>query len=85
MAASIYLLCMLTSLACAWLLYRSYLHSRHRLLFWSTLCFAGLTVSNLILIIDRLVLPEVDISTPRLLVSLVAVALLLYGLIWEEE
>ena len=85
MAASIYLACMLTSFACAWLLYRSYLHSRHRLLFWSTLCFAGLTVSNLLLVVDRLVLPEVDMITARLVVSLVAVGLLLYGLIWEEE
>ena len=85
MAAAIYLICMLTSLACAVLLYRGYMRSRHRLLFWSTLCFAGLTVSNGILVLDRLVYPNVDLTTARLTVSLLSVALLVYGLIWEEE
>jgi hypothetical protein len=61
------------------------MRSRHRLLFWSTLCFAGLTVSNGILVLDRLVYPNVDLTTPRLAVSLLSVALLVYGLIWEEE
>lgn len=85
MAAIIYTLCALTCFACAFLLLRAYARVHHRLLFWSGLCFVGLTISNLILVLDRLVFPDIDISTPRLIAALLAVALLLYGLIWEGE
>ena len=85
MAAIIYLLCTLTCLACFGLLLRAWRASRSRLLFWSALCFAGLTLMNLLLVIDMLVLPAVDLSTLRLVTGLLALLLLLYGLIWEEE
>jgi len=55
------------------------------LLFWSALCFAGLSLNNFLLVIDRLVLPAADLSTWRLTAALLAPLLLLYGLIWEEE
>jgi hypothetical protein len=84
-AALIYLLCTLTSLACFVLLLRGWRSSRSRLLFWSALCFAGLTMNNFLLVIDKLVLPAIDLSTWRLTVALLAVLLLLFGLIWEEE
>ena len=45
MSAVIYSLCALTSVACAWFLLRAYARTRHRLLFWSGLCFVMLTVS----------------------------------------
>lgn len=85
MAAAIYMLCALTAMGCTWLLLRSYVRRRHRLLFWSGLCFAGLSVNNLILVVDRLVIPETDLSTWRLVAALLALLPLLYGLIWEEE
>ncbi|GIZ53120.1 DUF5985 family protein [Noviherbaspirillum aridicola] len=86
MAAVIYSLCALTSMLCTWLLLRSYSVNRYRLLLWSGLCFAGLSVNNLLLVIDRLLLPTtVDLSTVRLVVGLIALLPLLYGLIWEEE
>jgi len=86
MAPVVYSLCALTCLACFVLLLRSYLASRHRLLFWSALCFAGMTVNNILLVIDKLILPtQVDLSLWRLAAALAAVVLLLYGLIWEEE
>ncbi len=84
MAAVIYLVCALTSLACAWLLLRTYRRTRFRLLLWSGLCFAGLTVNNVLLVLDRLVFLETDLSTARLLTGLAAMALLLYGLIGES-
>ena len=62
MAETIYSLCTLTSLACAWLLLRSYRATRHRLLFWSTLCFAGLTLNNVLLLVDKLVLADTDLT-----------------------
>jgi hypothetical protein len=85
MAPIIYFLCMLTSLACFGLLLRAWRSSRSRLLFWSALCFAGLTLNNFLLVIDKLVLPAVDLTALRLVVALVAPLLLLFGLIWEEE
>jgi len=86
MAPVIYSLCALTSLACFVLLWRSWLASRSRLVFWSALCFAGLSVNNVLLVVDKILLPtQVDLTTWRLLAALAAVLLLLYGLVWEEE
>lgn len=87
MAASIiYMLCALTAFACACLILRSYLRSRLRLLLWSGLCFCGLFINNVMLVIDRILTgPEVNLSTWRLAVALVALLPLLFGLIWVEE
>lgn len=80
----VYALCAATAAACAVLLLRGYLNTRHRLLLWSGLSFAGLTINSLLLVLDRLVFPDVDMSTWRLVVALVAVLLLLCGLILES-
>jgi hypothetical protein len=85
-AALIYSLCALTSIMCLVLLWRSWRASGARLLFWSALCFGALSVNNVLLVLDRVVWPvEVDLGIPRLLAALVAVLLLLFGLIWEED
>ena len=87
MAALIYVLCAVTSLLCAVLLLRSWRRGRAPLLLWSGLCFAGLTVSNVLLVLDRLVFPgpEIDFTLPRLAVALASLLLLLVGLIWESD
>lgn len=85
MAAIIYMLCALTAFACAWLLLRSYFEHHHRLLLWSGLCFAGMFLNNLILVFDKLIFLQQDLTTWRLLAGLIALLLLLYGLIWEDE
>ncbi len=86
MAETIYTLCTLTSLACAWLLLGSYRRTGHRLLFWSGLCFVGMTLNNLLLMLDKLVFPTtIDLLPWRLGAALVAVCLLLFGLIYEKE
>lgn len=86
MGALIYSLCALTSLACAVFLWRAWSAAGHRLLFWSALCFAGLTVNNVLLVLDKVVFPvEVDLITWRLCAALLAVLLLLVGLIWEDQ
>lgn len=81
----VYLLCALTSLGCAVLLFRGYRQSRARLLLWSALCFACFSLNNILLIIDVRIVPEHDLSVPRTIPSLVGIALLLYGLIWETK
>jgi len=85
-AAAIYSLCAAVALLCAALLLRAYRRNRYRLLLWSGLCFAGLTLNNALLIVDKIFLPvQVDLSALRLAVSLMSVLVLLYGLIWEAE
>jgi hypothetical protein len=74
-----------TTLVCAILLLQAYRRVRRRLLLWSGLCFAVLTFSNSLVFVDLIVLPEVDIYVYRLLTAVVAMALLLYGLIWEAQ
>lgn len=81
----VYLLCFLTSSACAWLLGRSYRRSGARLLLWSSLCFLLLAGNNLMVAIDMLVLPDVDLRLHRLLLALAAVSILLFGFIWDLE
>lgn len=83
--AAVYLLCLLTSAACAFLLARSYVATRARLLLWSALCFLFLALNNLVLIFDRMIMPDVSFSTLRVALSLIAVSLLLFGLIWDRE
>lgn len=86
MAPFIYALCALTSILCSVLLLRGYRRTGYRLLFWSGLCFAGMTINNLLLVLDRVVFPPaVDLVPLRLWTALIALLPLLYGLIWEEE
>jgi hypothetical protein len=85
MAAVIYGLCALTALLCAWLLLQAYRRGRYRLLLWSGLCFVGLTLNNLLLVLDKVVFPHIDMSTPRVGVALLAMTVLIYGLIWDTE
>ena len=85
MAALIYGLCALVALTCALLLLRAYARQRYRLLLWSGLCFAGLTVNNALLVLDKLYLPLVDLTDLRMLVALLSITTLLYGLIWDAD
>jgi hydrogenase/urease accessory protein HupE len=85
MAQIIYGLCTLTSLACAWMLLGTYRRNGVRLLFWSGLCFVGMSVNNVLLVLDKLVLPQVDLLPLRLISALVALLLLLFGLIYENN
>lgn len=84
MAPFVYVLCTLTSLLCAVLLLRGYARGRKRLLLWSGLCFAGLTVSNALMFADLAVLPpQVNLYMPRLVTAATAMLLLVYGLVWD--
>jgi len=85
MADAVFLLCAATSLACAVLLLRGYAHNRVPLLLWSSLCFVGLAINNVLLVVDFLILPQRDLSTVRHLPALVGMLLLVYGLIWDSE
>jgi len=91
MAATVYILCALTSLACAVMLWRGFVQSRARFLMWSSLCFVALAINNVLLFTDKIVFPNVSdvLGVPfpiwRSVVALIGLALLIYGLIWDAE
>ena len=86
MAALVYILGTLITLLCAALLLRGYFRGRKRLLLWSGLCFVGLTVSNLLLFIDLILLGgDISLHIARLASAAGGMLLLLYGLVWDSE
>lgn len=85
MAGPVYVLGALIALACCVLLLRGYRRGRQKLLLWSGLCFLGLSISNFLIFVDLIVLTHVDLYFLRLAVDCLAMAMLLYGLIWETE
>lgn len=81
----IYVLCALTATLCAFLLLRGYKRSGASLLFWSGICFCGLALNNIILVVDRLIIPHTDLTLFRMTPAVLGVAALLYGLIVETD
>jgi hypothetical protein len=87
MAEAVYVLCALTSVLCAGLLFRAYRGNRSRLLLWSTLCFVFLAFNNVLLFIDLVVLPgpDFDLRWARTGTALVGLSTLVIGLVWESK
>lgn len=86
MAEYVYALCAIISVGCAVLLYRSYRKRPVRLLLWVMTSFGFIALNNVMLFVDRVILPTaVDLSVPRAFISLLAAVVLLYGLIWEAR
>jgi hypothetical protein len=85
MALTVYLLCAFASLVCAVLLLRGYRATGMRLLFWGALCFFIFVATNSLLFVDFIVFPQLDFAPYRHGFTLVALALLLYGLIFETQ
>jgi uncharacterized protein DUF5985 len=84
-AEAVYLLCALMSLGCAGALLRTYTLRRTRVLLWSSACFIGLAATNVLLFIDLVVFPMVDLSLFRAGLGAAAVLALVVGLIWDVE
>jgi hypothetical protein len=83
MAFYVYLLCSITSLGCAVMLMRAYFNNRTRLLFWSSLCFVGIAINNILLSIDFSLGPTYDLSTIRAVFAVAGMGVMTYGLIWD--
>lgn len=82
----VYVLCALTSVLCAGLLIRSYRATRSRLLLWSTLCFVGLALNNILLFVDLVITgADVDLRLFRSISALIGLSTLVIGLIWENK
>lgn len=85
MAAAVYILGMFIALLCGLLLARGYRQSRHRLLLWSSICFIGLAITNGLVFVDIIMLPNVDLHLLRRATAGISMILLLYGLIWDSD
>ena len=85
MPGLVYLLCAATCLLCAVMLLRGYAKRHVRLLLWSGICFIGLMAENVMLYIDFVVMPDVDLSLWRKAPGFAALVLLLVGLIWDSK
>jgi Family of unknown function (DUF5985) len=84
-ATMVYVLCFLTSAACAWLLGRAFARTGTRLLLWSSVCFGFLAANNLVLVLDLVVWPELDLRLARLVLALAAIMSLIWAFVWEVE
>ena len=85
LGAIIYLLCFFSSALCGYLLVTAYRRHQQRLLLWSAACFCLLSLNNLLVFVDIVLLPDIDLHTLRLITSLVAVGILIYGFVWETD
>ena len=85
MTTAVYVLCALTSVACAWLLLRAYLANPTRLLLWSSICFVFLAVNNIVLVVDLSIWESADLSDVRSVSGFIGIATLLFGLIWDTR
>jgi len=87
MAEITYVMCMVMSVACAFLLVRGYRRDRSALLLWSSACFACIALNCAILVLDLVVFPEVDFGGALMRSVAIASAgmLLLFGLVWEQS
>ena len=73
-----------TCAACMVLLFRRYAHSRRRLLLWCGWCFLFLTLNNVLLFLDLIVL-EMDLRPWRHAMAVPALAIMIFGLLYERE
>jgi uncharacterized protein DUF5985 len=83
---AVYLLCAVTSAGCAFALLRMYRRRRTAILLWSSLCFVGLFLNNILLFFDLVVLPtQIDLALPRAVVGAVSMLALAAGLVWNID
>lgn len=82
-SALVYLMCALTSILCAALLYLNYRRNHTRLLLWSGVCFLGLALNNVLLFIDLVLVPQIDLSVIRTLPATIGFGALVWGFIWD--
>ena len=83
--AIVYLLCFGSSALCAFLLVNAFRRQREKLLLWSSICFCLLALNNLLVFVDIILLPDINLSPLRALTALAAISILLYGFVWESQ
>ena len=82
---ALYSVAILTSLGCTVLLARGYRERKYSLLLWSAICFGFLTLNNVLLFVDMLLVPDIDLRLWRLVAALTGVLSMLYAFVWDSE
>ena len=85
MAQAVYTLCAVTSVTCAVMLILAYRSSRSRLLLWSSLCFVALAANNVLLLVDLVIVPTIDLSMWRTGIAVAGLSTLVFGLVWDVK
>lgn len=85
MAKIVYVLCALTSILCAGLLFRRYWSNRSPLLFWSTWGFVCLAITNILLFLDLVIFPKTNLLLFRGGFTLAGMLMFVYGLIRQRN
>jgi hypothetical protein len=80
---AVYLLCAATALACGLLLLRGFFRTRARLLLWCGLCFLILFAENVMMFVDDVIVPDVQLVLWRRGLALIGLSVLLFGLVWD--
>jgi hypothetical protein len=81
MGEVVYALCGVTSLVAAWLLVRARARHGTPLLLWSAFCFVGLAATNVLLFVDLVLVPSMDLSVLRAGIGAGAMLALVVGLV----
>ncbi len=82
-SAVVYLMCAVTSILCATLLYLKYRQGKTPLLFWSSVCFFCLAINNIFLFIDFVAIPDYDLAVIRTIPAVLGFSALIWGFIWD--
>jgi Family of unknown function (DUF5985) len=83
--AVVYFLCFGSSALCAFLLVSAFQRQGEKLLLWSSVCFCLLALNNLLVFVDIILLPNIDLTSLRSVTALAAILVLLYGFVWESQ
>jgi hypothetical protein len=83
-SAAVYLMCALTSIFCTVLLFRTYKKNQNKLILWSGVCFICLALNNIMLFVDLVMTPAVDLAVLRTVPAVVGFGVLVGCLVWES-
>lgn len=81
----VYLFCAITYAGCAVLLLRSYFRARVKLVFWGCVFFVCYALTNVVLFIDLVLVPSMDLSPFRDALTLGGLVAIIFGLIKEGD
>jgi len=82
---AVFVLIFVTCVVCLVLLVIAYRRTHMRLLLWSAICFVFLAINSMLIVLDLLLLPNVDLQLYRHIATLAAVSVLLFGFIWDVD
>jgi hypothetical protein len=83
--AVLYVVSVVSSGACAVLLFRAYRCRPVRLLMWSGVCFAALTLNAIGVFVDLVVFPQIDLRLVRQIPAAIGLMCLLYGHLCDAD